>query len=452
MVKTFRRKLDNLLSDKKFSEILTGSVFALVAKVVGVTLALLSSVLVARVYGAEMMGILAIVQAFMVMASIFAILGTNVSILRLIPEHLAKYSVTSAFRVYRKTQYLVALTSVLVGGLLFCGADLIAEKIFSKPNLSLYIALTALCVIFRALMDLNTEAVRGLRLIRTFAFMQIVPHAAMLVVLLAMMMISRQMNDPVYSQLAAWGITALIGALIMDRAFRRRTQSNDIVQPMPLRRLLALSMPMLMTASMNFIIAQMGVLILGMYRPASEVGYYAAAVKLATLTTFMLQAINSMAAPKFSELFHTGRLDELFYVAKKSTKLIFWTTAPLLLFLVILGPFVLSLFGEGFTVAYLPMLILVAGQFINSVSGSTGYFMNMTGHQREFRNIITTASILNLVLNFILIPRFGLFGAAWVGTISIAIWNIWTLIYIKVKFGTTIGYVPLVGSSRLLKK
>lgn len=444
MIQYFRQKLNDLLSDKRFSEILTGSAFALVGRISGVGLALFSTLLVARVYGAEMMGVLAIIQAFMMMASIFAVLGTNVSILRLIPEHIAKYSVTSAFRVYRKIQWFVAGVSVLVGGLLFFGADLIAGKVFSKPHLSFYIGVTALCVIFKALIDLNTEAVRGLRLIRTFAFLQTLPHAAMLLLLLVMMLVSHNQNNPVYAQLAAWGATALVGVAIMARAFRRQMQPGDVVEHLPFRNLLAISTPMMMTASMSFIIAQVGLLILGMYRPASEVGFYAAAVKLATLTSFVLNAINSMAAPKFSELFHTGRLDELFHVAKKSTKLIFWTTTPILFLLVVLGSPALALFGDGFTVAYFPMLILVIGQFVNSVSGSTGYFMNMTGHQGVFRNIIAITSVFSLVLNFALIPQFGLYGAALSATASLALWNIWTLVYIKIKFGKTIGYIPFV--------
>jgi O-antigen/teichoic acid export membrane protein len=246
--------------------------------------------------------------------------------------------------------------------------------------------------------------------------------------------------------LAAWGVTALVGGLITDRTFRRRVQPGEHVQPMPLRELVLLSKPMLMTASMNFIIGQSGVLILGIYRPASEVGYYAASVKLATLTSFVLQAINSMAAPKFSELFHTDQLNDLFYVAKKSTKLIFWSTIPILLFLTILGYPILSLFGENFSSAYIPMLILVAGQFVNSISGSTGCFMNMTGNQVIFRNIIIGASGLNLLLNFLLTSKGGMYGTAIAGAVSIALWNIWTLVYIKMKYGRAIGYLPILGS------
>jgi O-antigen/teichoic acid export membrane protein len=144
LISHFHQKLNSLLSDNKFIEILTGSTFAFVGRIFGIGLAMLSSILIARIYGAKMMGVLAIVQAFMMMAAIFAVLGTNISILRLIPEHLSMYSLTSAFRVYRKTQYFVALVSILVGCVLFFNSSLLVNVIFSKPHLSFYIALTSL--------------------------------------------------------------------------------------------------------------------------------------------------------------------------------------------------------------------------------------------------------------------------------------------------------------------
>ena len=212
-----------------------------------------------------------------------------------------------------------------------------------------------------------------------------------------------------------------------------------------MKEILAISLPMLMTATMTFVIGQTGVIMLGIFRPEAEVGYYAVAVKLATLTAFVLQAINSMAAPKFSELYHTGKMDELFHVAKKSTKLIFWTTAPILIFLILLGKPALSLmFGSDFTVAYGAMVILVLGQFVNSISGSTGVFMNMTGRQKVFRNIAMISAAINIMLNLILTPHRGIYGAAIAGMTSMIFWNLSTLVYIKKKHGQSIGYLPLL--------
>lgn len=443
MIAFLKRKYRNLISDKKFSEILTGSFFALMARVVATGLTMVTSIIIARLYGAEAMGVLAMINSVVTLVTIFTVMGTGMSILRLIPEHTTKHSVTSAFLIYRKTQYLVVTISVVTGTLFFFGSEMMADNVFSKLYLTSFFALSAWFIVFKSLMDLNTQAVRGLRLIKTFAIMQVLPSVAMLVTLLIATFFFRNPGNPVYAQFSAWTITAVAGALIMDRSFKNRMRPEDPVLPMPIKDIASLSLPMLMTASMHFFIGQIGVIMLGMFRSESEVGYYSVAVKLATLTAFVLQAINSMAAPKFSELYHSDRIDELFHVARKSTKLIFWTTTPILLFLVFLGRPVLGLlFGNEFMLAYPAMVLLVIGQFVSSISGSTSFFMNMTGHQDILRNIVFAAAVITVILSLILIPKFGMIGAAFAAMISLSYWNIHILLYIKYKYGRSIGYVP----------
>jgi len=445
MIAILKRKYNNLISDRKFSEILTGSAFALAARITAVGLTLVSNIVIARFYGAHAMGVVAMVTSFLMLVTIFTVFGTSTSILRLIPEHIARHSATSAFKLYRQAQYFVAAVSVVTGTAFFFASGVVADKVFSKPHLSFFFALAAGFVVFKSLMDLNTQALRGLKLIRTYAIMQIVPALAMLVILLTGTYLFWNPNNPVYAQLAAYAVTAVLGALIMDLAFKNRMMTADAVQPMTVREILSISLPMLMTASMIFFVGQAGVIMLGMFRPESEVGYYSVAVKLATLTAFMLQAINSIAAPTFSELYHTGRIDDLFHVARKSTKLIFWTTAPILLVLIAFGRSILGvMFGKDFTVAYPAMVFLVIGQFVNSISGSTGHFMNMTGHQKVLRNIFTCSVLINVILNLALIPRYGINGAAVAGMTSMSFTNIYLLVYIKNEFGLTLGYVPLL--------
>ncbi|WP_291321063.1 polysaccharide biosynthesis C-terminal domain-containing protein, partial [Desulfonatronospira sp.] len=64
--------------------------------------------------------------------------------------------------------------------------------------------------------------------------------------------------------------------------------------------------------------------------------------------------------------------------------------------------------------------------------------MNMTGRQKAFRNIVMTAAAINIILNLILTPNFGIYGAAISGMTSIIFWNLYTLAYIKKKHGQTI--------------
>lgn len=446
MLNRIKRKFHNLVSDGRFSEILTGSAWALSARVAATGLGLVTSIIVARFYGAEAVGIVAVIKSFLLLATIFTVLGTDTSVLRLIPEHLVKFSPTSAFEIYRKTQLMVIMTSLLTGALFFYSADLVANKIFSKPHFSFYFALASIFVVFSSLVNLNTQAVRGLRLIKTFAFMQMLPSGSNLLILLFLGFLWPSRNVPVYAMLGGFAVTGLLGWIIMRYSFSKKMDPSDQVQVMSVREVLSISVPMLMTATMTFIIGQTGVIMLGMFHSEAEVGYYAIAVKLASLTAFILSAVNSMAGPKFSELYHSDKMDELFHVAKKSAKLIFLTTTPILLFFVILGKPVLHIaFGMEFTVAYPALVLLVIGQFVNSVSGSTGLFMNMTGSQIVFRNIVFVAAVLNIAINLLLIPQYGASGAATAAMVSMTILNIATLCYIKMKFGRTTGYFPWLG-------
>lgn len=438
-----KRKFTAVTSDKKFHEILTGSAWALGARVVATILAFATSIIVARYYGEEALGVLALINSFLLLASIFTLLGTKTSILRLIPEHVAKYSVSSAFRVYRTTQWIVVVSSMLVGVIFFLGSGWLAGTAFNKVHLGPLFALAAGFTAFYSLAQFNTQAVRGLRLAQTFAVMQIVPHASMLVFVGLATVWFKHEYSPVYSQLAAWTVTALIGLTVMICVFRRRSRFGGNVHVTSPRKILSLSTPMLLTSSMQFLMAQIGIIVLGIMKSEAEVGYYSVAVKLATLTAFVLGAINSMAAPKFSHYYHSGNMDDLFHIAKKSTQLIFWSTVPILIVLIASGEHILiRLYGPDFGIGYSAMVILVIGQFVNSISGSTGYFMNMTGNQRSLRNITSVAALANVSLTILLVWKVGILGAALATTIALSCWNLSCLLFIKRKYGKTIGHVP----------
>ncbi len=443
MIHLLRAKFKNLISDKRFSEIFKGSAWALSARVVSMMFGFAFSVVVARFYGAEMVGIIAVINSFLMLVTIFTLVGTNTSILRLIPEHVSKYSHTSAFKVYRKSLVIVITISFLVSIIIYLGSGFIANKIFSKDHFSFYFSLVSIFIVFKSILQFNTEAIRGLKLIRIFSLVLFLPQFFDLLFISIGRQFFANENIPVFAVLFGITVASLIGWTSVEYVFKKRIQNFDQVFTINILEILSISLPMLMSSAMIFIISQTGVMILGMFRSEAEVGHYAIAVKLATLTAFVLQAVNSMAGPKFSELFYKKKLDELFFVAKKSTKLIFFTTAPILIVLLCFGRPILNIvFGIDFVVAYPALVILVIGQFINSISGSNGMFLNMTGHQIVFRNIMCVAALLNVALSSLLIPHLGINGAAISATFSLCCWNIATLLYMKYKFGETTGYFP----------
>lgn len=440
-----RKTIDDLLSDARFAEILSGSAWALVARVFAALFALVFSIMVARLYGAKVMGIVAVINSFMIMTSVFTVLGTNTSILRLIPEHVFRYSSRSALLVYRKINIMIICISLIVGGWLFFGAGPIADKVFNKPHFKFYFSLAAAFIVFKSLTELNTHAIRGLKRVRAFALMQTLPQFTNLTVLLVLGLVVAHPDVPVYAFLSGFAVTGIVGWVVVEMTFKSESHPDGNAHPMPVKEILSISVPMLLTATMNFLIGQTGVIMLGIFRTEDEIGYYDISVKLATLTAFIITAVNSIAAPKFSELFHSDKIDDLFYVAKKSTKLIFWTTTPILVVLIVFGrPLLGAAFGQEFVVAYPALVVLVIGQFVNSVSGSTSLFMNMTGQQNLLRNIMLGTATMNILLNYILIPIYGISGAAVSAAVAMSSWNIATLMFIKQRFGRTTSYFPYI--------
>lgn len=439
------KKIRRLKNDRNFGEILTGSVLSLGAKILATGVTLMINVLIARYYGAEAMGVLAIVNAILLLVTIVTLFGTNTSILRFIPEQITKNSASSAYWLYRKVTWMVSGASIVSSIILFAASGLIARYVFDKPNLQGVIALTAGFIILKSLSDLTTQALRGLRLQKAFAFIQTVPSLSMLIILLWVMTFRKKPDDPIFAQLLSFALAALVGLVLVRKFFKEKMHADDVVVTPTSKEIASISLPMMISSSMGFLLGQSGVIILGIFRPEAEAGVYSIAVKLATLTLFVLQAINSMAAPKFSELYHQGKTDALFDVARKSSKLIFWTTAPILVVLLLFGKGILVLaFGEDFVAAYAPMTLLVTGQFINSISGSTGFFMTMTGEQKMYGRIMVVTAIANVIMTYLLVPQFGLMGAAFSTMISVSSWNIFVLAYIHKKHGRTISYLPFV--------
>lgn len=86
MLTFLKQKYINLVSDIRFSEILTASAWALSGRVIDTILVLAFTVLVARLYGAEIVGIVAVINSFLMMITIFTVFGTGPSIFLFAPK------------------------------------------------------------------------------------------------------------------------------------------------------------------------------------------------------------------------------------------------------------------------------------------------------------------------------------------------------------------------------
>ena len=190
-------------------------------------------------------------------------------------------------------------------------------------------------------------------------------------------------------------------------------------------------LPLTFVAGMWMINSHIDIVILGIFKSPFEVGIYRIASQLALLSSFALQAVNIVIAPHIAGLYAKREMDKLQHLATRSARTVLTFNLLVAIFFLSFGKiFINLLFGKEFVWAYIPLLILLGGQLINSATGSVGFLLNMTGHERDSSWGMTLAAGINIVLNFFLIPLLGAKGAAIATAVSMITWNIviWWLV------------------------
>ena len=133
--------------------------------------------------------------------------------------------------------------------------------------------------------------------------------------------------------------------------------------------------------------------------------------------------INPTLSPIVSKLHTAGQRVRLQRGITRVARIGLLLSLPVALFLIIFGDWFLSLFGPGYTEGEIALGILSVGQVINVAAGSVAMILVMTGNERIAALGVAMSTIVNISLNAILIPVWGIEGAAIATTTSIVLWN-----------------------------
>jgi O-antigen/teichoic acid export membrane protein len=108
------------------------------------------------------------------------------------------------------------------------------------------------------------------------------------------------------------------------------------------------------------------------------------------------------------------------------------------------GEIVLGLFGQEFIGAYDALIILAVGQTINALAGSVGFLLTMTQYQQIAVIVIGVSTLLNIGLNAIMIPKWGIEGSAFATAISVVFWNVTLFFFVVKKINVNASIFSLV--------
>jgi O-antigen/teichoic acid export membrane protein len=215
------------------------------------------------------------------------------------------------------------------------------------------------------------------------------------------------------------------------------------------RKWLKTFLPLCFVGGMAVVNNNLDILMLGWLKTPAQVGIYRVAVQGANLVALSLTAVNLVVGPEIARLYALGEKEKLQKMLTWGAKVAFTGAMPAAISFLLFGRLMLRwFFGSEFESAYGPLLVLVLGQLVNAASGSVGFVLNMTGHEKDAAWGVAIAALINAVLNIFLIPRYGLFGAAAATAFSMSAWNVFFIYSVGKRTGLTCTILHAIAPRR----
>ncbi|GIU00843.1 polysaccharide biosynthesis related protein [Sulfurovum sp. TSL6] len=436
MIRKIKTKLEE---DSHLSDLISSSIMSFGLRIMGIVVGYLFILLISRNLGASSVGIFTLAFTVLQIASIFGRFGLDTALLRFVSESAAHGKMGEAAGSYGKAMVLAFFLALSISIAVYLSAETIAAGVFSNLELTRSFEIASTGVVPMTLTYLNFETMRAMKKIREYAFFQNVSTFLVATVLLFFMLDTD--SDPAVS-IVVFVTAAYVTWLLSQYKVMKLFRFKLTMQGREIFSMLKVSFPMMVASSLMLIMGWTDTIMIGMFIDESSVGVYSVALKVATVTSITLMAINSMSAPKFAEFYAKNDMASLQYVVSHSSRLIFWTSLPILIVSIVFPEQILSIFGEEFKLASWALIILCIGQFVNVVSGSVGYILQMTGKEKVFQHIILLSIVLNIALNYWLIPLYGIEGAAVASAFSLGTWNLLSVYVVRYKVKITTIYLP----------
>ncbi len=188
-------------------------------------------------------------------------------------------------------------------------------------------------------------------------------------------------------------------------------------------------------STMSLIVIWSSVLVCGVLLGPVEVALLSAAQRTAGIINLVLLIVNMISAPKFAYMWNKERYIDLEKYVKLSTRLMLVVSFPLLLLFLCIPDLIMELFGEGFGEGAELLIILSIGQFINVATGSVCNLLNMTGHERDYRQITIVSGTLTILFAVALTAFVGVQGAAIATALGLTVQNTLAMCLVKIRLG-----------------
>jgi O-antigen/teichoic acid export membrane protein len=417
------------LKSNSFNKIISSSGINFVFRMFGLGSSFITTILITRFFGIETFGNYSLVFAIAQIIALLFTLGIPNTLIKIIGNN--NFNFLQAKKLLIKGLKASVTFSIIPVLFFYFGADFFSIKVFNNIQLRNYFLIVSLTIplfIVHEIMLYFFIATKNFMKYNVFMF--VVPN----VMLLLFIFLFHYYSQENHYTFLAFAISIFITVVFEAFSIFELKPQKEVLSISTIE-LIKTASPLLFSGLFLYLLNYTNVIILGIMTNETQVGIYNIAYKIGSVGFLIIVSVSTIITPKMAELYGNGNISQLKKLTHNATRLIAVLSIPIVLVLVVFSKFILSFWDDEVVAGSTTLIIVSIGVLFSAMAGNVDQILNMTNNQNILRNITIFSFFVNLILSYLLIPSYGIEGAAIASLVTNILINILCLYYIKKKLG-----------------
>lgn len=349
-------------------------------------------------------------------------LGLDSATVRFLSNYRAKGERSRAAGLIRFATTLALVSGLVCAGLFYILSSLLAQIVYHRDTYVLPFREATLLIPLIGMQLVLASGLQALRMIKWKVYVdRLIQPTVALLMLLIFYLLGLRLEALILASICGFVASTFTGQLLLRKAAHKFIQeAKPEYEP---KLWMRFAFPMFFNSMIRNILNSTDVLFLGAFVATGQIGLYGAADRVSYFVVAPLIALNVIFSPTIAE-YHAHNehkpLAALFKVVTKWSLTLSW---PVFLCCLVFHDIILGVFGERYTAGGLVLITLAFGNLVDSGVGSVNYLLAMTGRPRIILINTVGTVVVNITLALLLIPRFGVMGAAVAAALTVTLLN-----------------------------
>jgi len=388
---------------------------------------------IVRVFSTEGVGVVALLSAIMILfATVFSV-GLNYGVQHFISYYIGQNNPSALRGVVKEISLLLVLVSIIAILFMWFSSPIFAYLFFHTYSYLYLIRVMGFAIVAYLGTGVMGGMVLGLQKFRANAFINI----SYTVILYSTIIILLQLRENPLMVVIGWIVGYSIGtALFSLRVLRGIRGEASIAERVPLRIIIGYSFPLFISSLLGVSAGYVDRFVVSFFLNLSEMGIYNFSLLIVSALGILIGPFGAILLPKLSEMYGRGDMDSLRLYSSKAIELLLAIYIPIALVVASISPSILLfLANPSYLPGYIPITLVTIINALFIPSNILGVSLQAVRKTRLFLLSSSLALISNFIFSILLIPKFGIDGAA-VGFSSIYVMAFIVTYYYARKYKT----------------